>query len=863
MSSSRACLIGVCLITGFLPAAIFAQDAKLSPKYFAHAAVEDGNGVIAPWYRGLNGQCDFRIRVAAETLKRYPWADKDAAVMAAPHFIFNGHWSIKPDGTILPSPNLSDWDNADIGQRSASLLFGLTGYYRYTGDAAAIGLVTLTADHLLDYCQTPADHPWPSFPISAPTQGKPYGRANPRGFIQLDLSAQLGSGMILAYKLTGNPRYLEAVKHWADLLAAHCDHGEGRPPWNRYANPEDVKWGTRETAGVSLILQFLNETIRLGYQGKDGALVKARDAGERYLRDALLPEWSRDRTFGHHFWDWEQAVYGCGPVWYTADYMMNRREAFPNWQSDLRNVLSMYFCRTSVDPASKSGTFSGAWAFPESSGCCGDSLQYSTMSLAAPLARYGVLADSPWAREVARRQTILSTYDAHETGVVEDGVGGGVVVTGAWYNLAHPWPLRCVLEMLAWQPQLLGANRENHVVRTSSVVRAIRYGKGQIAYSTFDGASPCEDVLRLAFSPKRVLADGGTLQLKAKLFENGYSVEPIANGDTIVTIRHDGCREIVVEGDDPQQTAEDDQLQYTGPWSVEPCAEASGGNLHVASEAGAETSFTFEGNQVRLIGRVGPRGGKADVYLDGVKQLCGIDCWCPETRYQQVLYYKNGLAQGKHALRVALLGVKNPVAQGTRLCIDAVQWSATQGEAGFGEGRGPTELQRVIFGYLGRKDYVDSQGGVWRPATEFVLRLTSNADLVPVSFWSEPRVKDVAGTADPEPYRYGVHGRDFTAYFTVAPAGSYQVRLKFCQAEKPAQPGQDATSIELQGKEVVSDMDVAAKAGGLGKAVDLVYDDVRPVHGMIAIRFWNRRSGTAMIQAIEIVPRVAKTDISG
>ncbi len=55
--------------------------------------------------------------------------------------------------------------------------------------------------------------------------------------------------MILAYKLTGEPRYLEAVKHWADLLAAHCDYGEGKPPWNRYANPEDVKWGTRETAG--------------------------------------------------------------------------------------------------------------------------------------------------------------------------------------------------------------------------------------------------------------------------------------------------------------------------------------------------------------------------------------------------------------------------------------------------------------------------------------------------------------------------------------------------------------------------------------------------------------------------------------
>ena len=38
---------------------------------------------------------------------------------------------------------------------------------------------------------------------------------------------------------------------------------------------------------MSLNLQFLNDLIRLGYRGKDDALVKARDAGEKYLRDVL------------------------------------------------------------------------------------------------------------------------------------------------------------------------------------------------------------------------------------------------------------------------------------------------------------------------------------------------------------------------------------------------------------------------------------------------------------------------------------------------------------------------------------------------------------------------------------------------
>ncbi len=476
------------------------------------------------------------------------------------------------------------------------------------------------------------------------------------------------------------------------------------------------------------------------------------------------------------------------------------------------------------------------------------------MAMAATLGRYAAVTGDAWAREVVRRQSLLVSYDAHETGVVEDGVDGGPVVAGAWFNLAHPWPLRSVLECLAWQPDVLGANRENHIVRTSSVVRNVRYGKGRVAYSTYDAAAPSEDVLRLAFRPKSVLADGVPLQEKATLSENGYRIQSLSNGDCLATIRHDGCREVVIEGYDPQQTAEDDRLQYQGPWSILDTPEASGGRLHVVSQAGAGASFEFTGNQVRLVGRADPSGGKADVYLDGVRQLAGVDFWCPETRDQQILCYKNGLSLDKHTLKLVSLGTKNPLARGTRVYIDAVQWSAAQGESGCGEGSGPDAAQRVIFGYVGRKDYVDSQGHCWRPATEFVMRLHPLADVVPISFWTEPRVKEVAGTPDPELYRYGVFGRDFTAYFTVNPKPAYSVRIKLCQTAAHSTPDKSATSIAIQGKTVAADVDIAATAGGLCKAADLVFNDVRPEHGVIAIRFWHRTDGQAMVQAIEVAP---------
>src|ERR1035437_4767914 len=64
-----------------------AAAASAKPHYYAHDALVDSHGVIAPWYKGLNGQCDFRVRIAAETLKRYPWTTTNTAVAEYPDYV--------------------------------------------------------------------------------------------------------------------------------------------------------------------------------------------------------------------------------------------------------------------------------------------------------------------------------------------------------------------------------------------------------------------------------------------------------------------------------------------------------------------------------------------------------------------------------------------------------------------------------------------------------------------------------------------------------------------------------------------------------------------------------------------------------
>ena len=65
----------------------------------------------------------------------------------------------------------------------------------------------------------------------------------------------------------------------------------------------------------------------------------------------------------------------------------------------------------------------------------------------------------------------------------------------------------------------------------------------------------------------------------------------------------------------------------------------SAGQPVISNEAGAAFSYSFVGNQVRLIGGVAETGGLADVYLDGIKQMAPVDFHSPLPLARQVLYY--------------------------------------------------------------------------------------------------------------------------------------------------------------------------------------------------------------------------------
>ena len=833
--------------------------AATLPAYYAHETVEDAQGVIAPWYQGLNGQLDERVNIAVNVYKRYPWVDQPKAVMAAPDFIYNSHWSIAPDGTILIPPT-TDWMCGDLCARAWSIIKGLTAYYQYSGDPIAFIYIPLTVDYILDYGLTDEKADWPLFPISTPTRGKAYGKCDPAGRNQLDLCAITGIEVLRAYQLTGNARYLQMARHWGDVFAAKCQFAHPElAPWNRYTDPSVVGWSDVLTGTTSIIVDFLDDLIQFGYTGKDDRIVKARDAGRRFLNEQMLPAWWVNDTWARTYWDWDDPMM-CGMVSMCADHLMKHPKAYPNWRADLRNMLSLLWNRNGADPASRGDVYSGAWAFPESSVCCGTSLSYNQYTAGPTLIRYGVLADSEWAREIGRRMMLMATYDSLPNGVVRDGLLGDSVATGEWSNLAHPWPLCQVLEAIAWMPEAFGPNRENHIVRSTSVVREVLYEKGRISYTTCPAPAGGYEVLRLAFVPTSIKANGHRLRQRPELNASGYTVRRLSNGDCIVRVRHDARQHIVVEGNDPLQEADDTAFAFTGSWATETNSTAYGGSLRSTDAAGAVMTFDFNGNRVCLLGEVGPDGGWADAFIDGVKEPTLVECWNPSVRHRQPLFVKKGLTNGPHELKLVVRSERNPLARGAQVRVDAAQYSAAPGEAGFGAGGGPKEPQRLVFGYTGRQDYMDSNGNAWRPGTEFVTRLGFGADTVARCWWTRRRSMYIGGTRDEEIYRYGVHAPEFWVNLTVAP-GRYRVRLHW--ADTPETPWVERegkwdtvtrpTTVAINGTTVIEGLSVRKEAGTF-RAYVREFQNIRPQHGIIELRFTSNSGHEAMIQAVELIP---------
>jgi hypothetical protein len=109
----------------------------------------------------------------------------------------------------------------------------------------------------------------------------------------------------------------------------------------------------------------------------------------------------------------------------------------------------------------------------------------------------------------------------------------------------------------------------------------------------------------------------------------------------------------------------DSRWQWKGGWQ-----EAKQGRI--ASAKGDEASFRFTGTGVILVGQYLPKGGKADVYLDG-KLVQTLDVYPDEnaTKNGESVWHAFRLKNGDHSVRLVLRGEPGPGSGGTEVSLSS------------------------------------------------------------------------------------------------------------------------------------------------------------------------------------------------
>lgn len=439
----------------------------------------------------------------------------------------------------------------------ASFVDSLVGWYPYSGDEEAIRVVRDMLDYQLAHGTTPANWKWSGVPFATSCgNATNYGGClpdMPRDFcegIETDKVGELGVGYAQFYQMTEQKRYLDAAIRCGDALACHVRAGDAEhTPWAFRVNARTgATLGQSEYGGdFASCVRLLDELIRLGAGNTTNYRTARTTAWNWILQHPLnraSEAWNKWSGFYEDVAYNTQSVNQMLPTM-TAFYILSRSDPAavdPQWRSHVGQMIDWVRDRFGRGP------FFGAWGIdeqgkPDGRGCCSRAgLGSHTGRWAAINAIYAQLTGDGQAREDAIRSLNYATYFADDEGRVS--CCGVTYHNPYWFSDGYSDYLRNFTWAIGALPELAPVG-QNHLLRSSSVVQKVGYGTNSISYKTFD--SNATEVLRLAFTPKGIVAGGIELKLREDLKEDGFTLQALAGGDSILRVRHQNARAIAIQ----------------------------------------------------------------------------------------------------------------------------------------------------------------------------------------------------------------------------------------------------------------------------------------------------------------------------
>jgi hypothetical protein len=229
----------------------------------------------------------------------------------------------------------------------------------------------------------------------------------------------------------------------------------------------------------------------------------------------------------------------------TAYYVLSAPDPAavdPHWMDDAGHLIDW------VRHTFGRGPYLGAWAIdeqgsaPDYCGCCSRvGLASDTSRWAAINAMYYEKTGDAQAREDAFRSLNYATYFADDQGGI---AGRGLDYTNSCrFDDGYSDYIRNFLWAMGAIPEFAPLG-QNHLLRSSSVVRKVDYETNSISYETFD--PDATEVLRLNQAPTHVSVGGNDLARADVLKPGGYTVRKLSNGGVAVQVQHAGARSVLV-----------------------------------------------------------------------------------------------------------------------------------------------------------------------------------------------------------------------------------------------------------------------------------------------------------------------------
>ena len=436
-------------------------------------------------------------------------------------------------------------------------------YYAYSGDENVMTLVRDMLDHSIANGSTEPNEEWSGVPYASSDGGSLYycgatdtryekdpryrGRGDGVGFIEPDKIGELGLAYLRFYEFRGEKKYLAAAKRCVDTLAKQVKTGDdGNSPWSFRVDAQTGKIIKEQyTSNAVGPIKLLDEMIRLRL-GDVVAYRKTRQMAWDWLMKYPVQNnvWTQYFEDIYIYPDYRTNINQYCPL-ETARYLLEHPECDSQWREHAGTIIEWVRQRFAKDSRTMGGLPEkgiqwGAEVISEQINDM-DKMTSHTARYASVLALWYEKTGEESAKERAFRSFNWASYGCREDGLVKTSIDEG---TGYWFSDGYGDYMRHFLRGMASVPQWAPPD-ENHLLKSSSIVRSIKYGTDKIVYKTFDAES--RELFKLAHQPSEILV--GDKKLEPGDIEqsgDGYTVQALAGGGFAVRIRHGRPGEVTV-----------------------------------------------------------------------------------------------------------------------------------------------------------------------------------------------------------------------------------------------------------------------------------------------------------------------------